>query len=105
MVVGDFPLKGKVAVVTGGGSGINLAFVKLALHSGAKVLIADLKLLPEAEDFIKHLDGKVAFTKCDVSVWEDLEKLPSEAENALGSVPDVWVAGAGIFEPVHLPDH
>lgn len=31
MVVGNFPLANKIAVVTGGGSGINLAFVKLAL--------------------------------------------------------------------------
>jgi hypothetical protein len=31
MVVGNLPIANKIAVVTGGGSGINLAFVKQAL--------------------------------------------------------------------------
>jgi len=101
MVVGDFPLDGKIAVVTGGGSGINLAFVKLALQSGAKVLVADLKPTTDAAETIKASNGSAAFMKCDVSKWADLESIPSEVEKAFGkgSVADVWVPGAGIFEP------
>ena len=100
MVVGDFPLSGKVAVVTGGGSGINLAFVRLALQASAKVLIADLKLLPEAEQVLKESNGTCAFAKCDVSNWSDLNRLPSEVAEAFnGAVADVWIAGAGVFEP------
>ncbi|KAK3718370.1 hypothetical protein LTR37_005183 [Vermiconidia calcicola] len=101
MVVGDFPLKGKLAVVTGGGSGINLSFVKLALESEAKVLIADLKLTSEADDTIKSSSGAASFMKCDVSKWSDLEAIPSEIERAFGkgAVADVWIAGAGVFEP------
>ena len=36
-----------------------------------------------------------------MSNWKDLEKLPSEVETAFGkgSVADVWIAGAGVFEP------
>jgi len=39
--------------------------------------------------------------KCDVTNWEDLEAIPSEVEKAFGkgSVAEIWVAGAGIFEP------
>ena len=118
MVVGHFPLNGKIAVVTGGGSGkyfrfhdhnrkltvhpgISLAFAKLALNSGARVLIPDLKLTPEAEDLIKASKGNAAYTPCDVSKWKELERIPSEVEKAFGkgAVADVWVPGAGIFEP------
>lgn len=39
--------------------------------------------------------------KCDVVNWADLEAIPAEVEKAFGkgAVADVWVAGAGIFEP------
>lgn len=63
--------------------------------------MADLKLTPEAEDIIKQSSGKAAHMKCDVSKWSNLEAIPSEVEKAFGkgSVADVYVAGAGIFEP------
>lgn len=101
MVVGDFPLKDKICVVTGGGSGINLSFVRLALSSGARVLIPDLRLTSEADTLIKSSHGNAAFTRCDVSKWSDLEAIPGEVEKAFGAgaVADVWVPGAGIFEP------
>lgn len=81
--------------------GINLAFVRLAVQSGARALIADLRLTPDAETFIKESAGKVAFATCDVSNWQDLEKLPSEVSKAFGSsaVAQVWIAGAALFEP------
>ena len=101
MVVGDFPLKDKICVVTGGGSGIGLSFVKLALGSGARVLIPDLRLTTEADELIKSSKNNAAFAKCDVSKWSDLESIPSEVDKAFGkgSVADVWVPVAGIFEP------
>ena len=101
MVVGNFPLQDKICVVTGGGSGICLSFVKLALDSGARVLISDLRLTAEAEQLMKSSNDKAAFAKCDVSKWDDLESIPSEVEKAFGqgAVADVYVPGAGIFEP------
>ena len=101
MVVGDFPLKDKICVVTGGGSGICLSFVKIALNSGARVLIPDLRLTSEAEQLIKSSNDKAVYMKCDVSKWDDLESIPSEVEKAFGkgAVADVYLPGAGIFEP------
>ncbi|KAK4542110.1 hypothetical protein LTR36_007141 [Oleoguttula mirabilis] len=101
MVVGDIQLKGKIAVVTGGGSGINFAFVRLALAAEARVLVADIKLLPEAEKLVDSSNGNATFMKCDVSDWSDLEAIPSEVFKAFGpgAVADVWIAGAGVFEP------
>lgn len=102
MPVGPFPLKNKLVVVTGGGSGICFSFTKLALSSGAKgVLICDLQLTPVAQDLIDQHPDKVSFTKCDVSDWNDLEAIPGKVEGAFGKgeTGDVWIAGAGVFEP------
>jgi len=100
MAFGDFPLKGKVAVVTGAGSGINLAFAKEAVKAGARVLVADLKLTQDGEEFMKGEGAKAAvFVKCDVTKRKDLENLIPTSEKEFGDVPDVYVAGAGVFEP------
>jgi NAD(P)-dependent dehydrogenase (short-subunit alcohol dehydrogenase family) len=101
MSVGDFPLKGKIAVVTGAGSGINLSFAKFAVQAGARVIVADLKLTEEGEKFMKSQNSDTAvFTKCDVTKRKDLENLIAVSEKEFGDVPDVYVAGAGVFEPV-----
>jgi len=101
MTFPDFPLAQKVAVITGAGSGINLAFARLCVQQGAKVIIADLKLTAEASTFISSVSSKsVIFVKCDVMKRSDLENLVVVSEKELGDVPDVWVAGAGVFEPV-----
>jgi NAD(P)-dependent dehydrogenase (short-subunit alcohol dehydrogenase family) len=101
MVVGQFPLKDRIAVITGGGSGINLSFARLAIKKGARVIIADLRLTADAETFVKQAGAqKVVFAKCDVTKRADLEKLPKASEKAFGDAPDVWIAGAGVFEPV-----
>ncbi|OAG43661.1 hypothetical protein AYO21_02247 [Fonsecaea monophora] len=100
MSVGEFPVKGKIVVVTGGGSGICLAFVKLAVQQGAQVLIGDLKLGPEAAAFATSAGPDVVkFVKCDVTDWRDLENLIVVSEREFGDVPDVYVPGAGVFEP------
>lgn len=99
--VGDFPLKGKIAVVTGGGSGINLSFVRCAVQQGARVIVADLKLTEDGDKFMKGEGAKAAiFTKCDVTKRADLENLITLSEKEYGDVPDVYIAGAGVFEPV-----
>jgi NAD(P)-dependent dehydrogenase (short-subunit alcohol dehydrogenase family) len=101
MGVGDFPLRDKIAVVTGGGSGINLSFVKFAVQQGARVIVADLKLTEDGEKFMKGEGAKAAiFTKCDVVKRADLENLITVSEKEFGDVPDIYIAGAGVFDPV-----
>lgn len=46
--------------------------------------------------------ANVIFIKCDVRKRADLEELVKAAERTWSAVPDVWVAGAGVFEPVCL---
>lgn len=101
MVLGTFSLSGKIALVTGGGSGISLSWAKLAVSQGATVLIADLKLTTKGEAFLQEAGSeKAIFVKCDVSKRAELENLIVQSEKQFGDVPDVYIAGAAVFEPV-----
>ncbi|OAL50326.1 NAD(P)-binding protein [Pyrenochaeta sp. DS3sAY3a] len=95
MAVGDINLRNKIVVVTGGASGIHLAFSRLARAEGAKVIIADLQI----EDNAIQLDENILFHRCDVSKWSDLDSLTKISLDTYGDVPDIYVAGAGVFEP------
>jgi 3-hydroxybutyrate dehydrogenase len=45
-------VKGKTAIITGAGSGLNLALATKLLKKGCNVVIADLSLRPEAEALV-----------------------------------------------------
>jgi NAD(P)-dependent dehydrogenase (short-subunit alcohol dehydrogenase family) len=101
MPCGAINLRDKVAVVTGGGSGINLAFAKLAFEQGAKLIIADLKLTDEGQKFVETFSSdSVMFAKCDVRKRSELENLITVSREKFGTIPEVYIAGAGVFEPV-----
>jgi NAD(P)-dependent dehydrogenase (short-subunit alcohol dehydrogenase family) len=87
-------LEGKVAVVTGGNSGIGLASAKRLHEEGARVVITgrDRKTLDAAASEIGA--GTVA-VQSDVSKLEDIERLFSLVESRLGKI-DVLFANAGI---------
>jgi NAD(P)-dependent dehydrogenase (short-subunit alcohol dehydrogenase family) len=103
MPCGDIALSGKVVLVTGGGSGINLAFSKLVHQQGAKVIIADLQLTAEGSAFINEVPSSSAiFVQCDVRKRADLENLITVSKQRFGDVPDIYIAGAGVFEPVGI---
>ena len=93
-------LTGKVAVVTGGNSGIGLATAKRFREEGAKVAISgrDQKTLDEA---VKTIGGDVIAVKGDVSKLADLDKLYKTVAEKFGKI-DVLFANAGIakFAPV-----
>src|SRR4029077_20097884 len=93
-------LTGKVAVVTGGNSGIGLATAKRFREEGAKVAISgrDQKTLDEA---VKAIGGDVIAVKGDVSKLADLDKVYKTVAEKFGKI-DVLFANAGIakFAPV-----
>ena len=93
-------LTGKVAVVTGGNSGIGLATAKRFHEEGAKVVISgrDQKTLDEA---VKTIGGDVVAVRSDVSKLADLDKLYKTVAEKFGKI-DVLFANAGIakFAPV-----
>ena len=65
-------LDGKVAIITGGASGMGLATVRRFVEEGAKVVVADVTA--EAADTLNaELGDSIRFRLCDVSKEEDVE--------------------------------
>jgi NAD(P)-dependent dehydrogenase (short-subunit alcohol dehydrogenase family) len=87
-------LEGKVAVVTGGNSGIGLATAQRFLEEGAKVAISgrNQKTLAEA---VKLLGKDVLAVQADTAELADTEKFLAAAERKLGKI-DVLFINAGI---------
>ncbi|MDR2037756.1 MAG: glucose 1-dehydrogenase [Bacteroidales bacterium] len=81
-------LNGKVAIVTGGGSGFGKAMSELYAKEGAKVIVSDI--VPEGGEEtvanIKKSGGEALFVKADVSKPEDCEKLVKEAVKNFGKL-------------------
>ncbi|GAB3070191.1 3-oxoacyl-ACP reductase [Pedococcus soli] len=88
-------LEGKVAVVTGGCSGIGLATVRRFAQEGAKVVIGDLHD-DAGEAIAAELGG--AYVHCDVTDPAQVEVLFATAKERFGSV-DVAFNNAGISPP------
>lgn len=95
-------LSGKIAVVTGGNSGIGFATAKLFRTEGAKVAITgrDQKTLDEA---IKAIGGDVIGIRSDVSKLADIEKLYATVSAKWGKI-DVLFANAGVGKFVPILD-
>ncbi|KAL8996792.1 MAG: hypothetical protein Q9169_003761 [Polycauliona sp. 2 TL-2023] len=98
-------LAGKTAIVTGAGSGINLAFARLLLRKQCNVVVADLALRPEAEEVIaahsspSRAPARAVFQKTDVREWTELESMFHTATKEFGGA-DIVCPGAGVYEPV-----
>ena len=91
-------VKGMVAIVTGGGSGIGKASALLLVEEGAKVVIADINE-PYGEavsDQIREEGGKVAFIKHDVSNEASWKELIHNTLHEFGNL-DILVNNAGIM--------
>ncbi|HET7213337.1 MAG TPA: SDR family oxidoreductase [Terriglobia bacterium] len=93
-------LEGKVAVITGGSSGIGLATAKLFQQAGAKVAISG-RNQQSLEQAAKELGPGTVAVRSDVSKLGDLDKLFAAVSEKLGRI-DVLFANAGIakFAPV-----
>jgi NAD(P)-dependent dehydrogenase (short-subunit alcohol dehydrogenase family) len=88
-------LEGRVAVITGGASGIGRALAGRVAAAGARgVVVADLDSAG-AEAVAGTLGERAIGVRCDVSVAAEVESLIDRAEEAYGPV-DVFFANAGI---------
>lgn len=96
-------LNGKTALVTGGGSGISLAFSLRLLEAGCNIVIADLALSPEATKAVEKYTNtpKAIFQKTDVTDWAQLDAAFQTTLNTFESL-DIVCPGAGLSEPVSI---
>lgn len=91
-------LEGKVAVVTGGSSGIGLAIAKRFVAEGAYVFITGRRQ-SELDKAVGEIGRNVTAVQSDVSQPADLDRLYKEVAARKRKV-DVVVANAGIVEMV-----
>ena len=89
-------LQGKVAVVTGGNSGIGLATAKLFVAEGAHVFVTGRRQ-PELDEAVASIGGGVEGVRGDVSNLEDLDRLYQIVEERKGRI-DILFANAGLGE-------
>lgn len=92
-------LKGKVAIVTGGNSGVGAATAALFAQEGAKVVIS-ARRQPQLEDVagkIRQAGGTVLPVVCDISKPGDAENLVAQTMEAYGKI-DILVNNAGVLE-------
>ncbi len=91
----------KVAVVTGGSSGIGFAIAEKLHKEGAKLAIVgrDKKKLDES---ISHFKSAIAI-QADISKVADIERLYKETKEKLGNI-DLLVANAGVARLKHVKD-
>ncbi|KAI1342879.1 hypothetical protein F5Y15DRAFT_428846 [Xylariaceae sp. FL0016] len=102
----SYDLKGGFAIVTGAGSGISHALTEYLLEAGASVMLADLRLRPEAEATVQKYPHppqtagapSAIYQPTDTGDWSQLSALFAAALRAFGRV-DIVVNGAGIYEP------
>ena len=91
-------LHGKVAIVTGGNSGIGMAIVLAVAEAGANVVI-DYVCNPDATEALEKrvvaLGDKAIGVEADVSKVDDLQRLVTSTVEAFGRV-DVMVNNAGV---------
>lgn len=92
----EIDLKDKVAIITGGVSGIGKSIVQCMQACGAKTLVADLAIPTE------QLEG-VHYYSCDVSSGASVQQLMRTIIEDFGTI-DILVNNAGISKPRLLVD-
>ncbi|KVF58549.1 secoisolariciresinol dehydrogenase-like [Cynara cardunculus var. scolymus] len=96
----QFPkrLQGKVAVVTGGASGIGESTVRLFTKHGAKVVIADIqdeRGTSLCQELLSESGNVVIYVHCDVTLDSDIQNVVDTAVSKYGKL-DIMFNNAGI---------
>jgi NAD(P)-dependent dehydrogenase (short-subunit alcohol dehydrogenase family) len=97
-------LDGKVAIVTGAGSGIGRATAILFAKEGAKVIVNDRRTDGKGEEtvkMIKNAGGEATYVHADVSKEAEVKKLVKTAVDTYGKL-NIMIANAGVqrYKPI-----
>ena len=96
-VEGLYSLSGKVALVTGGGTGIGRAMAEAIAKAGASVVVSARRkeLLVQTVEQITELGGKCNFVSADLSYAKHIPELVEQVSTSFGP-PDILVNAAGV---------
>ena len=98
----DARLKGKVAIVTGAGSGIGKALAMRLAQDGAAVVIADLRNYDVAAAEIAKATGtRTLGLNVDVAAERDVERMAEQTMKTFGRI-DILVNDAALFSGLEL---
>lgn len=93
-------LEGKVAVITGGNSGIGLASAKRLQEEGARVAIAG-RSQKTLEDAVRSIGNGVLALRADVSKLPEIDEIYKAVSKKLGKIDILFVnAGVAKFAPL-----
>jgi meso-butanediol dehydrogenase / (S,S)-butanediol dehydrogenase / diacetyl reductase len=97
-------LAGKVAVVTGGGSGIGRGIVLAMANEGADIAIPDIQVInaDKVSAEVKALGRKALAMKTDVTSAADVKAMTDRVRDTFGKI-DIVVNNAGMASPPGLP--
>jgi len=87
-------LSGKIAVITGGNSGIGLAAAELFVKEGAQVVVTGRRQ-GELDAAVARIGAGAVGVQGDVSVLADLDRLYAEVKERFGRI-DILFANAGV---------
>jgi NAD(P)-dependent dehydrogenase (short-subunit alcohol dehydrogenase family) len=96
-------LDGKVAFITGAGSGIGRGISERLAKEGASICIADMDTegAERTADLVGQLGGKAAVVKCNVASEQQLKDAVEHCVSEFGRL-DISVANAGIARGGHI---
>jgi len=96
-------LKGKVAIITGGGNGIGRETALTFAGEGARVAVAeyDAEAGESVARLIRESGGDATFVQVDVSDWDSVQAMVETVANTFGGV-DILVNNAGITQDAML---
>src|SRR5262245_66478154 len=81
-------LDGKVALITGAGSGMGRAAAELFASEGARVVVTDLDEAAGtgAVDAVRAAGGDATFVRGNVAEWDDCQKMVATAGDTYGGL-------------------
>lgn len=105
MVLDQFKLDGKVAIVTGAGRGIGQAYALALAEAGADVAVVDVIAMDETLAAVKALGRRAVGVKADLAKGErEAPKIVAKVVKAFGRV-DILVNNAGIIRREPFLEH
>jgi NAD(P)-dependent dehydrogenase (short-subunit alcohol dehydrogenase family) len=100
-----FALQNKIAIITGGGTGIGAAIAKEFVKAGAKVTLASRKIenLEKTATEIESTGGEVLIIQTDVRVPDQVNNMVKQTVDKWGRL-DIMVNNAGAGFPVKVEE-